>query len=138
MITTGKQIDPQGVDHPVYYNAHPSGVEVIEVCREMTFNLGNAFKYLMRAGLKDNTKKELGKALWYVRDEWKHYDRMVQAFDMDPSEDAGEAFDRVIRHEPDQEKRRIFLLMARYWTTQGKGALKELLDALTLYVEARG
>lgn len=137
LITTGQQIDPNGVHHPAHYNAHPSGIEVIVVCREMTFNLGNAFKYLMRAGMKDVPSKELRKALWYVQDEWDHYEFMVQAFDVDPSEHAGEAMAKVINAEPDPDKRQLYLLMSKYWTTQGKGALKNLLDELALYVESR-
>jgi hypothetical protein len=63
---------PDPVDHPPHYTSHPSGVECIAITRHMTFNVGNAVKYLWRAGLKsDNTIEDLKKAAWYIRDEIK-------------------------------------------------------------------
>lgn len=40
------------VNHPKHYTSHPSGVECITITEHMTFNAGNAMKYLWRAGLK--------------------------------------------------------------------------------------
>jgi hypothetical protein len=59
------------VNHPTYYNTHPSGIEAIEVVRHMTFNVGNAVKYCWRAGLKgtESPTKDLKKAIWYLQDE---------------------------------------------------------------------
>ena len=57
------------VDHPAHYTAHPSGVEVIEITEQMGFCLGNAFKYLARAGLKGDLLTDLRKALWYIERE---------------------------------------------------------------------
>lgn len=59
------------VNHPKHYNSHPSGIEAIELCRLLPFSIGNAVKYLMRAGLKDpsNKKEELKKAAWYLNDQ---------------------------------------------------------------------
>lgn len=54
------------VDHPKHYNAHPSGVECIDVVEHMGFNLGNAIKYIWRADLKENTEVDLRKAIWYI------------------------------------------------------------------------
>ena len=54
------------VDHPAHYNSHPSGVEAITVCEHMTFNIGNAMKYLWRAGLKGDLLEDLEKARWYL------------------------------------------------------------------------
>lgn len=64
------------VDHPEHYNSHPSGIECIEIARHYPFNVGNAIKYLWRAGLKkdmsmDDVEKEiedLEKAIWYITD----------------------------------------------------------------------
>jgi Protein of unknwon function (DUF3310) len=33
------------VNHPAHYNAHPSGVECIDVVEHMSFNVDNAIKY---------------------------------------------------------------------------------------------
>jgi hypothetical protein len=58
------------VNHPPHYNAHPSGVECITVTEHMNFNVGNAVKYLWRAGLKSpEAIIDLEKARWYVERE---------------------------------------------------------------------
>lgn len=57
------------VNKPEHYNSHPSGVECIEVTRHMNFNIGNAIKYLWRAGLKGAALTDLRKAVWYINDE---------------------------------------------------------------------
>ena len=57
------------VDHPAHYNKHPSGIEAIDVCQHMSFNLGNAVKYIWRADHKGNGKQDLEKALWYIKKE---------------------------------------------------------------------
>ena len=44
------------VNHPRHYTSDPSGVECIQITRHRNFNIGNAFKYLWRAGLKDEAK----------------------------------------------------------------------------------
>lgn len=69
--TTGKEIDPNGINHPSHYNKHPSGVECIDIIRHHNFNVGSTIKYLWRAGLKENESnlKDLKKALWYLQDE---------------------------------------------------------------------
>jgi hypothetical protein len=54
------------VDHPAHYNAHPSGVECIDIIEHFNFNIGNAIKYLWRAGLKGELLEDLKKARWYV------------------------------------------------------------------------
>lgn len=55
------------VQRPKHYNAHPSGVECIEVVERMTFNLGNCCKYLWRGGLKvSDATQDYEKALWYA------------------------------------------------------------------------
>lgn len=72
--TTGKEIDPNGVDHPSHYNLHPSGVECIEVKRYLPSNLSDAFKYVFRRGEKGDPVKDLNKAVWYLRDEIIHLD----------------------------------------------------------------
>ena len=57
------------VNHPSHYTSHPSGVECIDVVEHLTFNAGNAIKYLWRAGLKGGEASradDLEKAKWYV------------------------------------------------------------------------
>ena len=54
------------VNSPRHYNAHPSGVECIVVTEHMNFCIGNAMKYLWRAGLKGDALEDLKKARWYI------------------------------------------------------------------------
>jgi len=64
------------VEHPEHYNQHPSGVECIEIAEGFNFNLGNAIKYIWRAGLKSESPAEdLRKAIWYVTRELERMQR---------------------------------------------------------------
>lgn len=57
------------VNHPSHYNQ--GQFEVIDVIDDwnLDFCLGNAIKYIGRAGHKDNTKtkEDLEKAIWYIQ-----------------------------------------------------------------------
>jgi hypothetical protein len=55
------------VDHPPHYTGHASGVEAIEICETLDFCLGNAVKYLFRAGRKNPILQDLQKSAWYLR-----------------------------------------------------------------------
>lgn len=57
------------VDHPKHYTAHPTGIECITIVEHFTFNVGNAIKYLWRAGLKGEALEDLRKAVWYIQRE---------------------------------------------------------------------
>lgn len=57
------------VNRPPHYTNHPSGVECIQVTEHMNFNLGNAVKYIWRAGEKGDAVTDLRKAAWYVKRE---------------------------------------------------------------------
>ena len=60
---------PDAVNHPIHYNTHPSGVEAITITEHFNFNVGNAIKYLWRAGLKHSAIEDLRKAQWYCQRE---------------------------------------------------------------------
>lgn len=64
------QLMIDNVNHPKHYTGHPSGIECIEITRHHDFAVGNAIKYLWRAGLKDsdNEIQDLQKAVWYIQD----------------------------------------------------------------------
>jgi hypothetical protein len=66
------------VNHPSHYNSSPAkceecgkNIECITIVRHMSFNLGNAIKYIWRAGLKPGQTdvQDLEKAVWYLQDE---------------------------------------------------------------------
>lgn len=66
------------VDHPHHYTwlKDLCGIEVIDIIRHMDFCLGNAIKYILRAGHKseegmsdlDKTIEDLKKAVFYIND----------------------------------------------------------------------
>jgi hypothetical protein len=58
------QHDP--VNHPQHYTGHASGVECIQITEHMNFCLGNAVKYIWRAGEKGDAVEDLRKARWYL------------------------------------------------------------------------
>ena len=63
--------DFDAVQYPKHYVSDPSGIESIQITRHRNFNIGNAMKYLWRAGLKDGEDelKDLKKAIWYINRE---------------------------------------------------------------------
>jgi hypothetical protein len=69
------------VDHPAHYNQHPAGIECIDVIEHMNLNVGNAIKYLWRAGLKSSAThlEDLYKAQWYVKREIQRMTHLSEA-----------------------------------------------------------
>lgn len=63
--------DKSEVEHPPHYRT--GTYEAINVIRawELNFSLGNAVKYICRAGLKDKSKtiQDLEKAIFYLQEE---------------------------------------------------------------------
>jgi hypothetical protein len=57
------------VKNPHHYTQHPSGVECIRITEHFSFSIGNAIKYLWRAGLKGDAIEDLKKAAWYINNE---------------------------------------------------------------------
>ena len=55
------------VNHPAHYKS-PGGLEAIQVIEsfELGYHLGNAAKYILRAGKKDSEMQDLQKAVWYL------------------------------------------------------------------------
>jgi len=62
---------PDPVSHPAHYTTHPSGVECVQITEHFGFCVGNAIKYLWRAGLKGDAIEDLRKAAWYIDREIK-------------------------------------------------------------------
>lgn len=63
------------VNHPNHYTSSEASccncnrqIECIDVTRHMSFNIGNAVKYLWRYKFK-NGVEDLQKAIWYINDE---------------------------------------------------------------------
>lgn len=67
------------VEHPPHYTTHPSGIECIQISEHMNFCLGNALKYIWRAGLKGDAGEDLRKAIWYLEREVNRIERNCNA-----------------------------------------------------------
>jgi len=64
--------DLEMVNHPAHYGGGENPYEHIKVCDAwgLNYRLGNATKYICRAGKKsDHTLTDLRKALWYIQSE---------------------------------------------------------------------
>ena len=57
------------VNNPKHYTSHPSGIDCIQITEHMSFNLGNAIKYIWRSDLKNDAIEDLSKAQWYIERE---------------------------------------------------------------------
>ena len=71
-------IKHDSVNHPKHYTSHPSGVECIDVAEHYGFCIGNAIKYLWRAGLKGDTIEDLKKARWYLDREIRRREKELE------------------------------------------------------------
>jgi len=71
------------VNSPSHYTGHPSGIECIDITEHYDFCVGNAIKYLWRAGLKkeagvsDKEKEieDLKKAAYYINRKIKQLEK---------------------------------------------------------------
>lgn len=80
------QQEGDSVNHPSHYTSHPSGIECIQVTEHYDFCIGNAIKYLWRAGLKseegmsDKEKEieDLKKAVWYIQREIQRLEKETE------------------------------------------------------------
>ena len=61
----------EAVNHPDHYGGGENLYEAIKVIEawDLNFHLGNAVKYIARAGKKGPAAEDLKKALWYLQRE---------------------------------------------------------------------
>ena len=98
------------VDHPKHYNNHRSGVEAIEICEWLPFNLGNAVKYIMRCEDKGTFLEDVKKAKWYMMREITRYNDISnydEYFNFEHDNYRGYLIS-IIKHESDDDKRDFF------------------------------
>lgn len=65
------------IDHPQHYGGADNPYEAIKVIEawQLGFNLGNAVKYVSRAGKKGDALEDLKKARWYLDREISRLER---------------------------------------------------------------
>ena len=88
------------VNHPKHYTGHPSGVECIQITEHMNFCLGNAMKYIWRAGEKGDALEDLRKARWYLDREIKRREKDLAKQSADLEKEAERIRERAQSIEP--------------------------------------
>lgn len=56
------------VNNPKHYDGGMTDIKCIMFVRVLKFDTGNAFKYIWRAGAKDDKIQDMDKALYYLND----------------------------------------------------------------------
>lgn len=71
--------ESEAVDHPAHYGGADNPYEAIKVIEawELGFCLGNAVKYISRAGKKGDAIEDLEKAHWYISREIERLEQRV-------------------------------------------------------------
>ena len=69
-------MDNDPVNHPSHYTQYKR--EVIDLTEKLSFCVGNACKYILRAPYKGREAEDLRKAMWYVERSLRHYECVPQ------------------------------------------------------------
>ena len=66
------------VDGPSHYGGKENPYEALKIIEawNLGFNLGNAVKYILRAGRKGNRVTDLKKSIWYLNREIKKLEEL--------------------------------------------------------------
>ena len=79
------------VEHPDHYQTSTGleAIDVIEAFFHDNFHLGNAFKYIARAGKKGDYVEDLRKSIWYLQREIGRHSGTDKRLDRAAKEMAG-------------------------------------------------
>lgn len=105
------------VNHPSHYTSHPSGIECLEITRNLPFSLGNAIKYLWRAGLKGGAEKRIEdwkKAEFYLQDHQNNIGKVFETFNLHLIIARFHSWVKTAREEVTWEDRVIDLVLSLY------------------------
>ena len=114
------------VNNPDHYRKIGLNTECIDIAEHCNFNIGNAIKYLWRAGHKADELTDLKKCRWYIEREIVRYDRnpflsiymkMANSVRVNPIERSSRGLQEVMeKFDPDRAQ--CFLGLYRYMFTQ--------------------
>lgn len=117
------------VNHPAHYSADRFGIECIEFTRHMSFNVGNAFKYIWRHLDKGTPRQDLEKALVYIG--WAMEDRTPAYVGLQVIEPTVALFGRtVLPALVNHEQPEVFWALASLIFNRPGSARDHLLEAL--------
>ena len=95
------------VHKPKHYNSHPSGIEAKDVTRNFDFPIGNALKYIWRAGNKGDYWEDMNKALEYLNWAMSDHHPNEAIYCRKPAVVAIH-MQEVIKYETDPNKQKLF------------------------------
>lgn len=116
------------VNHPPHYEPVPGiDFECIELTRDMTFDCGNAVKYMWRTDRK-NGIEDIKKARWYINDAIENYDDVIIAIvSRDKGRRAAQRLQEVAKAQADPSRKWFFYALSRRDLAEALEALDSLL-----------
>ena len=116
------------INHPAHYTGVTAEIECIDVARHLNFQLGNAFKYVWRAGKKggrDMKLEDLKKALWYLQDSIGHgYN------DFDKCDHIAEAITLLVTRDDDSLKANVLRNIAAQRVIASANGVRQMIEEL--------
>ena len=113
------------INHPAHYTGVTAEIECIDIARHLNFQLGNAFKYVWRAGKKGGKDKEiedLKKALWYLEDSIQNgYN------DLDQCDDLASGLASIVTRGDDSPRGNILYNIATRRIAAAANILREMI-----------
>ncbi len=110
------------VNSPKHYTGYSMVVEPIIICKELSFCIGNAVKYIVRAGLKGSPEKEL-------EDYKKAYYYIIAGVRDSIPEAAIQVFD-IVKEAFPEDKRHIIELLLNEDTISAYAKVNEKIEEL--------
>ena len=116
------------INHPAHYTGVTAEIECIDIARHLNFQLGNAFKYVWRAGKKGGSAMELEdlkKALWYLQDSIEHgYN------DFDKCDHIAEAITLLVTRDEDTLKANVLRNIAAQRVLAAANGVRQMIEEL--------
>ena len=116
------------INHPAHYTGVTSEIECIDIARHLNFQLGNALKYVWRAGKKGGSAMELEdlkKALWYLQDSIGHgYN------DFDKCDHVAEEITQIVTRDDDSLRSNILRNIAAQRVHAAANFLRQMIEEL--------
>lgn len=114
------------VNAPKHYRSHPSGIECIEITRQLSFDLGNSVKYVWRRNDKGTSGQDVEKSLFYLRDARTRAPQSLYV----PA-DAAELLETAARADADPDAAAFYRAVADMDWEEAELAAQRLLTELT-------
>lgn len=116
------------INHPAHYTGVIAEIECIDIARHLNFQLGNALKYVWRAGKKggsDMELEDLKKALWYLQDSIGHgYN------DFDKCDHIAEEITQIVTRDDDSLKANVLRNIAAQRVLAAANGVLQMIEEL--------